>query len=735
MQNLDTYLWPKSVALIGASPEENNAKAGIRGRLTSVLLQHGYDGEIFLISRSNHEISGRKTYRSILEVPSDVDLAIIATPAQYVVDEVRNCATVGVKSILVVSSGFAESKEDGAAERQKAIERICRLNRINLAGPNCQGFVNTLNGLFATFAKPYDKPNYAIVPASGRSGRVAIISQSGGIGNGYFVHTRLKEMAASYILTTGNEAGVNLSELIEYVLDRGETSAILVLMEDIKDPQTFIRAADKALKMGVPIIVSKIGKSEAGQRAAESHTAALAGGYSGTQAVFRKYGIIEADDIGEMADIANGFCHFGNCLPAGNRVAILTGSGGGGGLMADAASGAGLVVPELDVETRRSLDRVIPDYGTSQNPVDATAQGLRLVRYSGLIERVMPSSEIDAVLFVASTRDTLTFELDAERLTEISAELQKPVLVWTYTVPFPHIQEMYGEVGLPLFTDLRNCTRTMREMADYHAFRTSYLSCPVEPSLPGCDKTSAASLLVGMSGALPEFQSRPILASYNICEAADLLVDSPESAAEAQASLDVPIALKVQSPSILHKSDAGALKLNIKGPGAAAKAYSDIVANAKKYDPDAKIAGVLVQPMMPDGVEMILGISRDETFGPMLMVGLGGIFVEILNDVAFAPVPLSRNEARRMLRRLKGFPLLSGARGTTHADLDALVEMMVRLAKLADDFRDHIAEIDLNPVIVHPMGEGVSVADAMLVVDGSFGMSKQDQHRTTHSAA
>lgn len=451
-------------------------------------------------------------------------------------------------------------------------------------------------------------------------------------------------------------------------------------------------------------------------RAAASHTAALAGTYAAYRAMFQRYGIIEGADIGEMVDLAAGFLAWGHRLPSGRRVGICTASGGGGGWMADACTAAGLEVPVLDAATRARIDVHLPSYGTSQNPVDATAQAAAKIGYAGLAELVLPSPEIDGVVVVMTGRNPHGLEKQKEALAHLAEATEKPILMWSYTLPAQRSVEILSEAGLPLYTDIGNCARTLRAMADYRAVRERFLR-PIEVgSRFVADDAAARSLLAKAGPALCEWEARPVLAAYGI--GANPLGTLATSAAEAEAAAQKiagPVALKVQSPDILHKTEARAVRLGLRSAGEVRAAFEDVLANAHRHAPQARVLGVLVQPMAPPGREVILGTKRDATFGPMLMVGLGGVAVEVLKDVALAPVPLTAADAREMLARLKGTALLDAHRGAPPADVDALVALMVRLSRFAADHAETVAEIDLNPVVVHAQGEGVSVVDALIV--------------------
>ncbi|MGH6664642.1 MAG: acetate--CoA ligase family protein, partial [Pseudolabrys sp.] len=453
-----------------------------------------------------------------------------------------------------------------------------------------------------------------------------------------------------------------------------------------------------------------------GRRAVASHTAALAGSQAASHAIFEHYGLIEGRDFDEMIDTAAGFLACGDKLPAGKRVAICTSSGGAGVWMADACASAGLEVPVLDDETRKQIDVHLPSYGTSQNPVDSTAQGVHKVGYAEFARLSGLSPLIDGVVVVMTARRSAFLENDLPKLHALARESKKPVFMWTYTLPSDRSIEILNEAGYPLFTGANGCARTLRVMADYRTRRERLLR-PVEGvDIAAVSRDSVRTDLAKFGPVLCEWHAWPFLACYGIGtdKPPGALVHSAKDAETAATTLARPVALKVQSADIPHKTEADAIALNISS-GDARAAYERILSAAKKYAPHAHIDGVLVQPMAPPGREIILGINRDANWGPLLMVGFGGVLVEALGDVALAPVPLDRAAARALLGRLKGASILGPHRGAAPADTDALIELMVRLSHFAADHADEIAEIDLNPVIVHAVGQGVTVVDALIV--------------------
>jgi acyl-CoA synthetase (NDP forming) len=705
MPDLGALLWPRTVALIGASADAES----LRGRIFNVMRGHAFAGQLYPVSRSSTEVLGLKAYPSISDLPQPADLAVIIIPAKHVPDELERCGESGVRAAVVLSSGFAEAIGDEGGKMQAEVRAVARRYNMAVMGPNSEGFANLGNNLCPTFSPAMVAGDRPLLPAGRARPQLAVCAQSGGIGFAFFDHGRAKELAFRYVVTTGNEACLEALDFADFILDEGKTDALLLLLEDIKSADTFRRVAEKALRAGKPIIVNKIGQSDAGVRAAASHTAALAGAYAAYKAMFQRYGLIEGRDIGEMVDIAAGFVAWGKRLPQGRRVAICTGSGGGGGWMADACSAAGLEVPQLDAATRARIDQYLPSYGTSQNPVDATAQAVSKVGYAGLAELVLPSPAIDGVVLVLTARSSHVVERQGEALARLAETAQKPVLLWSYTQPAPKSVQVLSEAGLPLYTDIGNCARAMQAMADYRALRERFLR-PIEAtSEPAADKNAASAALTAAGQALSEWEARPILAGYGIgANSVGTLAQTAEQAVAAARDIGGAVALKVQSPDILHKTEAKAVALNLASPQDVRAAFETVLVNARRHAPAAHILGVLVQPMAAPGREIILGVKRDPTFGPLLMVGLGGVAVEVLKDVALAPVPLQESDARAMLIRLKGAPLLE-------ADVDALIDLMVRLSRFAADHADTVAEIDLNPVLVHERSRGVSVVDALIV--------------------
>ena len=706
MADLSAFLSPKTVAVIGASPDTTS----LRGRIMKVLLCHDFKGKVFPISRSHPEIMGLKAFPTISDVPEQVDLAVLIIPAIYVADTLEECAKHRVKSALILSSGFAEdSSEDGDLLQKKLLDISKRTNMV-ISGPNSEGYANMALKLCPTFSPAVDGENIELMPSWPAKKRIAVIAQSGGMGFSFYDRGRPKNLPFSYVITTGNEACLESLDIVEYLIDSDEADIFLMFMEDVKTPSKLSYVAEKALSVGKPIIVTKIGHSDAGIRAAASHTASLAGSYQIYKSIFERYGIIEGSDIEEIVDIAAGFVYFGDRPPSGKRVGIFTASGGGGGWMADSCASNGLEVPILDNTTRANIDQYLPSYGTSQNPVDGTAGVINQIGYARISEMIAEASNVDTVVTIASTRVSHKLVSEKEKLLEVSRTTNKPIMFWSYTLPHQESAQVLAETGFPLFTDLRNCTKTIATMHDYTIYRDKFLE---KRNVLSNDRQYPNELLNLIKNApenIVEYKAMSILFEAGIKTQKSILVQSEDEAILATKTIGKAVALKVQSPDIPHKSQAGGVVLNIDSHTDVGQQFKSMQSTISQNFPKAIIDGFLIQEMSEPGLEIILGINNREGFGPILMVGFGGIHVEKTRDVAFAPVPLGEDDCNQLLKKLKGSVLLDADK----YDVPALIDLMTSLSNFAESTSDYIGEIDLNPVLVHSKGQGVTVIDALM---------------------
>src|SRR6201981_2438682 len=538
MADIGRLLWPQSVAVVGASSDVQ----GLRGRILQTILSHPFAGRVYPVSRSATEVQGLKAYPSVDILPELTDLAILIVPAQYVPTELERCGRAGIKAAMILSSGFAEEGKAGA-RMQDEISVIARRYDMAVSGPNSEGFANIPAALCPTFRPARDKNGGPIEPARALgAGQVSVISQSGGLGFAVFDRARPRNLAFQHVVSTGNEAALEAFDFVDYMLDEGMTDVFLLLLEDVKAPEKFKRVAEKALRAGKPIIVGKIGRSDAGARAGASHTAALAGSEASYRATFDRYGVIEARELDDMIDLAVGFLACGDHMPVGKRIGICTASGGAGVWMADACAAAGLEVPVLDEATRKSIDVHIPSYGTSQNPVDCTAQGVHKLGYATFAHLVAQSPLIDGIVVVVTARRSAFLEIDMPKLENLRKESRKPILMWTYTLPSERGVRILNAAGYPLFTGAFGCARTIGAMGDYRALREGTFNKPqaVCTPHPAFDKVRAA--LAASAPVLSEYRARSLHEEYGINGNILTLADTAEEAEAAARMIDGPVA-------------------------------------------------------------------------------------------------------------------------------------------------------------------------------------------------
>jgi acetyltransferase len=694
---LSSFFNPASVAVVGAADDPSK----LRGKLLKLALDSGYDGPVHPVHPKGGTIQGRTAYTTLGEIPGGAELVLIATPGATVPGVIREAVAVGVKAAVILSSGV------DMVELTDAIGD----SGLRYMGPNTEGYFD-LGGVAATFAAVVEEV-LAQGRAEARPGRkVSIVSQSGGLGFALFGRAAAEQLDFNAVITTGNEGDLECLDFVDHLLDAGESGVILMFIEGLKTPSRFATVAAKAADKGVPIVVMKVGRSEAGQRAAVSHTAHLTGADTAYDAVFERYGVIRVFDMEEMLAAAAAFARF----PHGRvrRVVVVTTSGGAGAWAADLCGTLGIDVPELSAELQASIGEYIPEFGSPANPVDVTAQaveagGVPLVR---VLEKLQHSDEIDAIIVNMGLHKPGRVDSLAGLLGPLYAGATKPILFHSHILPVQQNMASLAALGGQGFASFRGCATALSAL-DWHAAFLEGWKQRV-PEAPA----RAAIMDHAPAGVLDEADTATLLEAYGVPVPPSALTASREDAAAQAAAMGFPVVLKIQSPDIAHKTEAGGVALSI-GAGEVEAAFDRILASAKAYAPDARIEGVLVQKMMPKGHEVVIGVTRDPDFGPLVMLGSGGIYLEVLKDVVFAPTPISVEEAKALIGRLKTAPILQGVRGQAPADVDALAELVSRVAELARA-EGNIDQLDLNPVFVYPAGEGVVAVDALIVAGQSI---------------
>ncbi|MBR1195680.1 acetate--CoA ligase family protein [Bradyrhizobium sp. AUGA SZCCT0158] len=697
---LDSFFAPDSIALIGASRDHEK----IPGRLLSMLRKNEYPGRIYPINPNYPDIDGLRCYKTIAEVGAPVDLAIIIIPAPAVVGALEQCAAVGVKNAVIISSGFAEEGGDSVVMQDKIVA-IAKRTGMRISGPNAEGFLSEVQKVAATFSPTVDvKPGH--VPLVATTRRIAIVAQSGGIGFAIKHRAKALGVAISYCVSAGNESDLGAGEFLDYMVQDASTDVILLFIEGIRDVDKFRAAARRAAEMRKPVIVTKVGRSGAGERAAASHTASMAGWSAAYDAVFAKYGFIVSNDLDEAVTIAAVLTT--NPLPKGDRVAVLTVSGGGGIWGADTVSMQGLKVPELSQAVQNQIKQWMPSYGAAGNPIDVTAQGVSSGGLQKTIDLLAVSDEVDAILVVLSLSSEVRMWFKEAELKPVISAQNKPIVFYSYTLPSAFARGELAKSGVVVLSGLTHVGVAMRALVEYSNFKLAALADMA--TVPSRDLSAHLT-----SPALSEFDSKSLLRDAGIALPDEMLVTERGELDAAIARAGFPLVMKIQSRDIPHKSEVGGVRVNITTKGEAFTAYGMLLDSARKHRPDAAIQGVLVGPMAKKGVEIIVGTLTDKVFGPVIMVGLGGITTELFRDVIYRPAPVSAEEATVMLGALKAAPLLNGFRGAAKADVAALSRLISELSVLAAQHASEISEMEINPVLVHPEGQGLTVVDALVV--------------------
>ncbi len=696
---LDPILRPRSIAVVGAS----RTPGTIAHELVASLVRCGFVGPVFPVNPNAASVCAIKAYPTIGAVPDPVDQAVIVVPKERVQAVVEECADHGVKGLVVISAGFKEIGGEGI-ERERRLTAFVRERGIRMVGPNCMGVLNadpavSMNGTFYPNLPPF--------------GRAAFVSQSGAMGLSVLDYAREYGIGIAQFVSVGNKPDVSGNDLLEAWEHDPGIDAILMYVESFGNPRRFLEIASRITRRK-PIIVVKSGRSRAGARAASSHTGALAASDTAVDAMLTQAGVLRAGSVGELFDLAMAFS--GQSLPRSRRTAVLTNAGGPGILAADALERHEVAIPELSPATVERLRPLFPEYASIRNPLDmiasATPPGYRTA-LTALLED--PAVDSAVAIFVPPLGVSQGDVSEAIAAAAVSRP-DKPVLA----VLMGHEWIPAGKAGLteariPAYIFPESAARALAAMCRQREW--SEKAVPVFETLP-VDRPAAerivAEALAAGTRKLPEAAALALLAAYGIPVARARLARTPEAAAAIAAELGGPVALKIVAPTIIHKSDVGGVVLGVP-PEAVAEGASRMIATVKERVPGAAIAGVLVQEMLPTGRETIVGGTRDPSFGPMVMFGLGGIFVEVLSDVVFRMAPIARAQAADMVTGLRGAKLLTGVRGHPPVDQRALEDVLLRVSQLLVDF-PAIAELDLNPLMAYP--ERAVAADARVVLPG-----------------
>lgn len=700
MSTFELFFKPRSIAVIGASQD----LASISGQPIAHLKAKGFAGQILPINPRYEEVAGYTCYPDVASLPTVPDVAVIAVGAKRVPEALAELGKKGCRFAVILSSGFAEAGEEGA-QAQRHITAIAHSYGMQVIGPNCQGYMNITEGIHVGFGAPYGQ-TYP-------TGHLSLTSQSGAFGNSIVMLASQEGIGFRHYVSTGNESVTTSLDFMEAMIDDPHTHVIAGYVEGFQDAHRLLGIGRRALSAGKPMLIWKVGTSEAGARAAASHTANLGGSMALYRAAFRQSGIIEVNDVGDLADCAKALL-LGR-LPKGNRLAIVTISGGAGIAMADGAANGGLQLPVLATATVSALKEVLPSFAAVANPLDVTASLLNdasLLRVT--LEQLADDPNVDMIgLALAAASGPLAVEL-ANEIVRISEERNIPVLVAWNAAP-SSVQAAYDildAAGIARYQSPVRCARGASALWAFAEAQARLAQVSSEDVLV-LDRPDIRQSLRGRSTDLTEFEAKKVLQAYGIGVTHEALATNPAEAARFAATMHMPVVMKIQSSDIPHKTEAGGVRVGVHGTAAVEAAFDEIICNAQNHAPDAVLDGVLVQEMISGGTELILGINNDPLFGPAVMVGAGGIFAEVMKDVSFRLAPITRCEAESMVRELRSFAILDGARGRPKADVNALIDTLMRLSAMAVDLREVVQELDINPLFVMKQGDGVKAGDAL----------------------
>lgn len=697
---LSFFFEPESVAVIGAST--NTEKLG--HAILRNLVEGGYIdvGRVYPINPNAEEILGLTAYPNVADVPDPIDLAVIVIPYPYVPDALITCGEKGVKGVIIISAGFREAGVEGV-EREREVVKIAKEYGMRIIGPNVLGVLDTFTPLNASFAA--DSPP---------QGPIAITSQSGALGTAILDWAQAGSLGLSKFVSLGNKADINEVDLLNEWADDANTRVILMYIEELTAGQQFLNTA-KAVSKNKPVVAIKSGVTQSGARAVSSHTGSLAGSEQAYHAAFQQAGVIRADSMEELFDMAIAFGYQPQLK--GKNIAIITNAGGPGILATDALERAGLSLARFETTTIQALEKTLPDAASASNPVDVLGDALA-DRYEFALDTVASDPNVDGLVVVLTPQAMTEIEATAQAVCEKASEYEKPI--FTCFMGEKRVKsgiEILTKNNIPNYPFPNRAATAFRAMAEYQEVvnrpEQKYETFEV-------DKQAVRNLIDKVWEeerlSIGDAEAREILKAYGLDIPHSEIAESPSDAVEIANKVGYPVVLKIASPDILHKTDIGGVKVGLENDEQLRDAFELMVYRAKRYLPEARIWGCLVQEMVPSGnLEVLVGMNRDPQFGPLVTFGLGGIYVETLKDVTFRIAPFSKTEAEAMLDEIRSKALLDGVRGRPAVDKTAIVDTLLRIGQLVQDFPE-ILELDINPLIVFAKGQGAIAIDMRLVL-------------------
>jgi acetyl coenzyme A synthetase (ADP forming)-like protein len=690
-------LYPESIAVVGAS--SNPHKVGYA--ILKNILDGGFEEPVYPINPKANSILDTKCYPSLLDVPGNIESAVIVVNRDIVLSIIKDCEKKGIKALVIISAGFGETNEEGKKLQNEIVEAVRSAN-ITMMGPNCLGLINPWHKLNAAFGQPLGEP-----------GSIALISQSGALIASIQDWAQENKLGFSLIASIGNKASVDEVDFFDYLKNDEKTKVIAAYLEDISRGQEFMRIAERVGKVK-PLVILKSGRSKAGAKAASSHTGSLAGSDVAYESAFKRLGVIRAQSIEHLFDISTALAY--QPLPKSNRIAVITNAGGPGIMMSDALEMSGLEVVSIDDETKSNLSKILPPSASVNNPIDVLGDA-DSERYGNSLDVTLKSSSVDGVIVILTPQKMTDDTAIAKEIVKISGRYQKPVMTcFMGADTIKNGLEILRKNHIPQYSVPERAAKAMFEMVKYKEYKSRPLriierfAVNTHPVIKIIKSYRSRNLL-----EIGEFDAKTIMESYGMTIPEGHFASTSSEAVSFANEMGYPVAMKISSPDILHKSDVGGVRIGLENATDVEDAFDLMMLRIKNRMPEANLKGVLVEKMIDKGKEVILGVKKDLQFGPMLMFGLGGIFVEVLKDVSFSLSPITAEECRKMMENTKSYKLLTGVRGEKPVDIQAIITSLQRLSQLVIDFPE-IYEVDINPLKVGQPGDGAFVVDARIIL-------------------
>lgn len=702
--NVENIVHPKSVAIIGAS----NRNGSVGNAVMTNILSGGFTGNLYPVNPSSDTILGLKCYKNILDIDFYVDLAVIVTPNNIVPQVIEECGRKGVKAAVIISAGFKETGEQGKILEDK-IKRIANDYNMNLIGPNCIGFINT---------DPKVSLNASFTKGMPKSGNIALISQSGAICVAMLEYAKMRNMGFSKVVSLGNKADLNENDFLAMLANDDSTKVILMYIEDLVDGRKFIETASRItgeLEKRKPILALKVGESTIGARSIASHTGALAGSQEAYKAIFAQSGVLKMETLEELFDYAMAFAY--QPIPSGDGTVVVSNAGGPAIIFADAATKYNLKLSRLEEMTIKGLEKVLPKTASLINPIDIIGDADH-ARYENALRIILGDSNVDSCVVISTPQMMLDMESLADVMIKINKEFkEKTILSCMMAVSgIENTLAKLDENKIPQYSFPESSARSIVAMQEYRSWvarpRTGIKQFEVSK-----DEIRTLFTKVKEKGRnyVDEVEAMQVVKSYGFPIPTYKIATNEDDCVILSEQIGFPVVLKISSPDVVHKTDIGGVELNLKNAQEVRDAFQKIMQNVRHAKADAKIIGINVEEFVKGGKEVIIGMKRDPQFGPLLMFGLGGIYVEIFKDISFRLAPIKELGARNMIESTNVSKLLRGARGERPSDIDSIVECIERLSQLVTDFSE-IQEIDINPLLVFEQGKGCKVIDARIVI-------------------